>query len=110
MIIEAKSGKRQTERDQRQSNQADNILCYLETDRTQKLYKMEGEFRRFALHSQEIHHRNRMNELVSDALANGNSFEEVEGGLFYIATTKFNPGILATINEKRKGQQLLSFD
>jgi len=106
MILEAKSGKRWTERDQRQFDKTDNIFRYLQTDRTQKLYKIEGEFRRHALHSQEIHYRNRMTELVSKALADGNAVEEVECGLFYMATTQFNPVILTTINEKLKGQPI----
>src|SRR5271157_2312127 len=58
MILEVKSGKHKTKRDRRQSDELNKILHYFQTDQTQSLYGMKGEFRRITLHSQEINYRN----------------------------------------------------
>lgn len=103
IMVEVKSKRHSNRRAHRQANAISNVSNYLQTDQTQRLYGMEGEFRRLSLHSQEIHHRDKLNKLVSCALIEGTAYEEVEHGLFYVATTRFNSEIFTDISSKRKG-------
>lgn len=108
MIIEAKSGKHRTDRDIRQSIEMKNITDFLETDSTDRLYKMNGNYKRVGYGAKEIHHRDKINGLVLTAIENGISVMEVESGLFYIASTKFNPEIAKNILEKCTGKPIVS--
>jgi hypothetical protein len=97
-IIEATSGKRDSKRKTKQLHDINNIMKYLQTDRTDNLYHMDGDFRRISLLSQEVNHVKKLNEIVHLALEEGQGYLQVEDGLHYIATTKFDPSVLTNIN------------
>lgn len=109
MLIEAKSGRKRRldERGKRQLDQARNITNYLHTDLTQSLYGEEGMFVRAAYQSNEQHHRDKLNEIIMDALDKGVSYAEVEEGVFYHASTKFDEASLNSLVEKCEHQAII---
>jgi hypothetical protein len=104
VIFEAKSGKGSSKQKKKQIYNANNILKYLKTDRTDNLYNLKGDFRRINLLSSEVNHVKKINEIVHLAIKEGQAYSQIENGLHYIATTKFDSHIMANINNKRKGQ------
>jgi hypothetical protein len=102
MIIEAKSGKRRTNRDSRQSAETQSLMKYFETDKTDRLYRKDGTVRRVGLGTTEIHHREKINELVLSAIEHGISFMEIESGLFYIVSANLDIDIANNILTKLK--------
>ena len=88
------------------------ICDYLSKDKTEHLYGMDGDFHRIPLHSHEVHHREKLNSIISTALKNGVGYEEVEEGLHYLVSTGAIPnasdlpkskcyrtGIISFVNE-----------
>jgi hypothetical protein len=112
IIFEVKSSNRTNSRTQRQMDKIRIICDYLSKDETGHLYEMDGDFHRIPLHSHEIHHREKLNSIISTALKNGVGYEEVEEGLHYLVSTGaipnnldspkdecLGPGIAFLINE-----------
>lgn len=108
MILEAKSGTRRTNRDIRQSLETQNVMKYLKTDSTEKLYREEGYYRRVGVGEKEVHHREKIDRLVLTADENGISVIEPESGLLYIASTNFNPDVATEFLKKCIGQPIAS--
>ena len=108
MVIEAKSGKRRTDRDIRQSAETQNLMKFFETDNTDRLYRQDRNTQRVGFGTQEIHYRDNINELVTAAIENGMSAMEVESGLFYIVSTKFDPEIAENVRKKCIGKPIAS--
>lgn len=109
MLLEAKSGgkRRLDERGKRQLEKARNITNYLDTDLTQSLYGKEGMVGRAATKSKEVNHRDRLNEIVREALKEGVSWAEVEEGVFYHTSTRFEEASLNCIAEKCERQPII---
>lgn len=106
MVIEAKSGKHQTERDVRQAAEANKLFNFYATDNTDNLYKQDGIFKRFGFGEEEKHYRDKVKELIFRALENKISVVEVENGLFYIASTQFKEEVASDILKKCTGKPL----
>lgn len=106
MVIEAKSGKHQTERDVRQAAEANKLLNFLVTDNTDNLYKQDGIFQRVGFGEEEKHYRDKVKELIFEAIKNETSVAEVENGLFYIVSTHFKPEVASDLFKKCVGRPL----
>jgi hypothetical protein len=103
LIMEAKSSKHRTERTERQSSELTNLLTYINTDRTDRLYDREGAYLRVSAHNAPIYYRNELNLVIDNALTTGFGHLEVENGLHYLVMTKFNPEKIEEIYTNRKG-------
>ncbi len=111
MLIEVKSGRKHStdDRAERQLEAARRIRKYLDTDRTDNLYNRPGPVVRAALRTEEIHHREALNRIVSKAIADGVSYEEVEAGLCYYAATGFDEASLKEVKAKCGEQVLVAY-
>jgi Holliday junction resolvase len=107
LILEAKSSRNLTDRTERQVGELNNLLTYILTDRTDRLYGREGAFLRTSLPSAPIYHHDELNLVIDKALTAGIGYLEVESGLHYLALTKFDPQIIDDIYANRKGQILI---
>jgi len=104
ILFEAKSSKRGTDRDHRQSAEAESLINFYATDYSERLYGRDLSTKRVGFRATEIHHRDKINNLVLSAIENENSFIEAEDGLFYLASTNFDPQIVEDIFNKCKGK------
>jgi hypothetical protein len=111
VIFEVKSGKSRSRRTDRQSRKAREITEYLTTDRTKRLYNMEGEFRRISTHSQETDHSSALNTLIAQAMAQGTATATVENGLHYIVVATHTSqalDLVETVGGKCKGKPIIA--
>lgn len=106
LILEAKSGKHRTDRDERQVSELNNLLAYVHTDYTDRLYNREGKFWRVSAQSKPIYYHDELNRVTDQALTEGIGYLEVESGLHYLAVTRFDPEVLNRIYANRKGKIL----
>ena len=83
-LIEVKSGKQRDKNHAVQLGKMQKITTYLETDKVDDLYREGEQIVRISMHSEEKHHRDKLNELISQALKSGFAFAETEKGLAYI--------------------------
>ena len=81
--LELKSGKAGGHREQRQKESLTQLHNYLLTDRVTDWYH-PGEMYRQAAHSEEIHFREDLNELIHEAIGSGRAYRQVEEGLHYL--------------------------
>lgn len=105
-IAEVKSKKKLSERVERQMTEAEHILEYLSSDHTDRLYGLQANVQRVSAHAQPDYHTSQINEVIADALARGNSYREVESGLYYFATTGFDPEVVRQISQQCKGKMI----
>ena len=102
-IFEMKSGRWKNVREKRQVNDLKNIYEYLFSDKTEKLYGLQGEWARRPIHSDEVYHTKEINFLINDSISKGVVFDEVEKGLIYFAATRHDKDLLDKgINLSRK--------
>lgn len=91
MLIEAKSSnekqKKLNKRGERQLSGMNKISSYLATDNTQSLFGIKGPFMRFSVKEAEHNNISQLNELIEKCLSSGETYEEVEKGLFYFVST-----------------------
>ena len=87
MLMELKAG-RKGPRGDKQERALAKVQSYLITDEATDLYGNRGTYRRFAVSSDERHHRAELNTLIADAHKSGVAFSEVERGLFYVCTER----------------------
>lgn len=107
-FVEVKSSNRIDSRARRQISKAQRVREYLSKDKAEDLYGLKGEFRRFEVHAQEIHHRERLNSLIGAAVNNGVGYAEVEEGLHYLVSTGASPNPLDPIKDKCYGTGIVS--
>jgi len=107
-IFEIKSSKSRNSRTQRQLTEARRLTNYLTKDEADNLYGVKGEWQRTSLHSQEVHHRDLLNSVISNAVKNGTSYAKVEDGLYYVVSKKFHPEILDLVSRECKGKPIIS--
>jgi hypothetical protein len=103
-IFEVKSSKNRSKRVARQVNEAERILEYLRTDHIDRLYGVEGDIQRVAVHAKPEYHISQINDLIVDAMAKGNCYKEVEDGLYYVATIKPDPETPKQISQRCTGK------
>ncbi len=108
-IVEVKSGTHRNQRARRQSANIKRIVDYLKTDVTHDLYGMQGEFKRFAVYSEEVSHRERLDTIIRQARKCGLYWEEVEKGLFYVVMYEPRLDWMASVQQRCKGQPMLAF-
>jgi len=61
------------------------------------------------LYTEQIHHRKRLNGIVSKALIEGVCYEKVEEGLYYYAATRFDENTLNELTTKCGHQALIGY-
>jgi hypothetical protein len=83
MIIELKMSNNRNKRVNRQEAEAQKVLEYLETSRTESLYQEGWLMVRMALHVPERHYIEELNSVISQALTQGFGFAQLEEGLYY---------------------------
>jgi len=105
-LIEVKSSDTRSRRVSRQINNIGKIMNYLRTDYADDLFGKEGKVQRIQAHATTIRNIAQLNKVIDAALVCENSFDEVEEGLFYIATTHFDQEIIREIRERCKGQAI----
>jgi len=82
-IYEVTSSKTSSSRKHRQAANAATVLEFIRTDSASGLYGRPHKTVRTALHSEEQHHRNLLNQLVDRARLGGSAWAEPERGLRY---------------------------
>jgi len=87
--IEVKSSSVQNSRILRQNENAKKIFNYLETDKIENLYGRPGITQRIELKSSEKNYSEEINQLIRDSKETNNAFKEIEKGLFYYVSRKF---------------------
>lgn len=109
-IFEIKSSRHQNARVKRQRNHIDAISKYLYFDRTDRLYGIDGDFRRYTAHSKEMNNLDRLNSILTSAKVNARKccVKEVENGLYYGATYAEHDHMLDPIVRKRPGKLIIS--
>lgn len=99
-IIEVKSSNNINERVNRQKQEAENILKYLDTDKTNTLYGKEGNAIRVSAHSAERSFCNIINLMIEESSLNNSSFKKIEMGLYCYVTKHFSPVEFETIQKE----------
>ncbi|MDO8531639.1 MAG: hypothetical protein Q7T26_05665 [Dehalococcoidia bacterium] len=107
-IVEVKSGTHRNQRARRQSANIKRVVDYLKTDVTHDLYGIHGEFNRFAVCSEEVNHRKRLDGIIRRAKECGLNWEEVEKGLFYVVMCESRLDWMASVRQRCKGQPMLA--
>ena len=112
--IELKSGKSEGARGRAQAARIQHIRDYFNTDRTNSLYGLEGEFVRFAPESHEVNYLKEISVLLKRALATGDATTTPESGLVYavhvIGKGRDAEGFIELLSRRTKhfvGQPLL---
>ncbi|MWB95139.1 hypothetical protein GON26_12275 [Flavobacterium sp. GA093] len=88
-LIEVKSSKLENSRIPRQKENADKIVKYLETDKTDNLYGIQGETIRVDLNSDEVNYIEELNKLIISSKETKNATFEVEKGTYYFVSREF---------------------
>jgi hypothetical protein len=83
MPIELKSGKGEGSRGRAQAARIQHVRDYFNTDHTNSLYGLEGEFVRFDAESREVNYLKKISVLLKRALATGDATTTPESGLVY---------------------------
>ncbi len=83
--IEVKSGNGSNYRGRSQIERIQHVRDYLDTDRTNSLYGIEGEIVRFAAESEEVNYIKNISALLKHALVKGAATTAPEPGLVYAA-------------------------
>jgi hypothetical protein len=84
-IVEVKSGERVSKRGGRQLVNLQKLKKYFNEDVIDEFNGIIGPIERKALITDEIHHRDALNALISSALESGKStYRQVEEGMFYL--------------------------
>lgn len=84
-LIEMKSRKGRSQREERQKEKLMKLGNYLTTDRVKDWYHAgQGEMVRQSLQSAEIDHRKELNELIDAAISRGYVASKIEEGLYYL--------------------------
>ncbi len=103
-IVEVKSSKNINDRVIRQQKEAENILKYLNIDKTDRLYGEERNALRLSTHSTERNFSNIINCMIDETMFRNSSFKKIEKGLYCYVTKHFSlrelEGILKEINFK----------
>ena len=86
-LIEVKSGKQREKAHAKQLGKLQKIEEYLDNDVIDNLYENGQQIRRVNLHSDEEHHRDKLNQLIDQVGEDGFVYSEVERGLVYIVDT-----------------------
>jgi hypothetical protein len=86
IVYEAKSGRRQNNRDINQMAEINKVVNYIDSDRTENLYGHEGLFVRRSISVPERNHLGWLNRLVRQAKQSGEASRQVERGLYYLVT------------------------
>lgn len=91
-VIEAKSGKSKLldERHERQFVEANNMLSYLKSDKTDRLYGESGQFSRVDAHESPVRNIAAINQLIDQCNKHGQASKLVERGLAYFVS-RVNP-------------------
>lgn len=92
--IEVKSSNVKNSRVLRQSENATKIFNYLETDKIENLYGRPGITQRVELKSSEKNYSKSINQLIEESKETKNAFKEVEKGLFYFVSRKFESSFM----------------
>ena len=87
--------------------EAENLLKFYETDYSENLYRRDLGTRRVGFRAPEIHHRDKIDGLVINAINDGNSYIKAEEGLYYIASTNFDSQVVTSILDRCKGKPLV---
>ncbi len=110
IIFEIKSGRVHNTRVKRQRKHIDDISKYLYFDRADRMYKVDGDFQRFTIHSKEVNHIDKFNSIVASARVSTGKYclGEIENGLYYGATYVEDDHMLDPIIKKRPGKLIVS--
>lgn len=108
-IIEAKSGRGLNKRGKRQVRRNELLLEYLRTDRSVGLYEPDQPMHRRALDSDEVHHRDVLNSMLTEAIQHRGSYRKIEEGLHYIIETGDKLRTLPQAMELIHGQPVVAF-
>ncbi|WP_291143662.1 hypothetical protein [Flavobacterium sp. UBA7680] len=109
-LIEVKSSKFENSRIHRQKENADKIVKYFETDKTDNLYGIEGETIRVDVNSVEVNYVKELNKLIQSSKETKNAIFEVEKGIYYFVSREFEEGFMERNFKQLKNPIMVSLN
>jgi hypothetical protein len=109
-LIEVKSSEFENSRIRRQKENADKIVKYLKTDKTDNLYETQGETIRVDLNSTEINYIEALNMLIRTSRDTGNAISEVEKGISYFISREFDENFMEQNLKQFKNPLMVSLN
>jgi hypothetical protein len=87
LILEIKSSKKVNPRGKRQKKKLEKLSSYLNTDESEDFFEKDTKVVRVGYHTTPEYHTAKLNKTIRAAYKKGQSYSEVEPGLFYVVST-----------------------